>query len=147
MNIIELFPEQGINKNMDIVIQRISRNGLTKQEWRFSCQNSKLYYTSWFEYNRSNREEKWADEDPVEPLSYEAWLEKNGRDWDEWAEYDAGYQDYRDSINPVCQKTKFGKTRLHGTCAGDISSMPKCPESVAKEALKEFKKKLKVVYE
>ena len=135
----------------DIRIQRIvTPDGLTKHEWRFEGVGCRLVYHSHFTYNRSNRRERWADKDPP-AMSWDEWCAKNHIEqgnWDcdyiETPEYQE-YKKYLDSVNPVCQKTKQGKPRCHGICA-TIDRMPPCPPDVAKDALREFRKAVKVVY-
>ena len=138
----------------DIRIQRIvTPDGLTKHEWRFEGCGLKLVYHMHCTYNRSNRRERWADKDP-RPMSWDQWCIKNGLkhklgDWGgdyiETSEYQE-YQKYLDSVNPVCQHTKQGKPRAGGISA-TIDHMPPCPRDVAREALKEFRKAVKVIYE
>lgn len=131
-----------------VKIQRISKNGLSKQEWNFDCKGTCLTYVSHFVYNRNNKREKWADEKP-NTLSFEDWCKYNNKSDDD--DYNSDdlyyqYQKYRDKLNLILQKTKTGKSKLSGISAR-IKNMPKCPQDVAKEAKKVFCEQLKVVYE
>jgi hypothetical protein len=132
-----------------IKIQRISENGLTKHEYCFSTHGDTLVYTSWYEYNRSNKREKWADEKP-KPLSIGDWCKKHNKDIEDIGDDYFGsseYIEYLNKLNPVLQKTRSGKTKLWGTVCSNIKDLPKCPEDVAKDAYYEFCKQLKVVYQ
>jgi hypothetical protein len=129
-----------------IKVQRISRNGLSKQEWCFSIQNLTLVYTSYSLYNRNSRKEFFADEyRPQGILTYEDWCDNNNLDWND-ANNENKYLRYKNSFNPVLQKTNDGRTRL-SSISCELKYMPECPKVVAKEALEIFKKQLKVVYQ
>lgn len=130
---------------MTIRIQKISKDGLSKEEWNFTPFGLNLVYTSHFVYNRNNKREKWADERP-ECLDYSNWCERNG--YDEYDEYYSvqAYKSYLNENNPILQKTKSGKSKLSGISA-QIKDMPKCPKSIADKAYMKFCLQLKVIYE
>ena len=126
-----------------IEVQRISKDGLSKESWHFSIQGINLVYKSYSIYNRNTKREKWADEIP-EPLSLSIWCKKFNKD--EYDYYDCQeYKEYYNKLNPVLQKTRLGKTKLSGICA-KIENMPKCPVDVALEAKKILINKMKVIY-
>ena len=128
-----------------IKIQRISENGLTKYEWHFSVIGNQLVYKSHFTYNRNNKKEKWADERP-KPLSFDEWCEKYNKEENCYYS-DLSYQEYYNSLNPVLQKTKDGRTKLFGIISHYYKDMPVCPDDVALEAKNKFCEELKVVYQ
>jgi hypothetical protein len=124
-----------------IVVQRVSEDGLSKQEWRFDYRCGLLTYICHYVYNRSSRRAKWADE--FSPMPYSNWVVKYGTDNEDLDE-DA-YEDYLRYNNPLTQKTRQGKCKLSGISAL-ISNMPVCPDDVAKEAKKKFIKQLEIYY-
>ena len=128
----------------NIKSQRISPNGLSKQEWRFTIRGTDLVYTSHFVYNRSTKIEKWADEKP-KPLLFRDWCKKYDKEENDYYS-DQEYQMYYEKLNPVCQRTKSGKSKLSGVCMSDIKGMPICPDDVASEAKIRLMEELKVIY-
>lgn len=137
---------------IDIKIQIISDDQLTKHQYCFELQGNKLIYKSWFEYNRSNRKEKWADEKP-KPLSIGDWCKKYKKDIENYDDnYFGGneYNEYLNKLNPVLQKTRQGKTKLYGK-SGCTKFLPKCPKNVAilakSELIRKITNELEVVYD
>lgn len=127
-----------------IKIQKISKDGLSKEEWGFTSYETQLIYNSYFIYNRNSKKEKWADE-RKRPIEFSTFCERNNLD-----EYDylseEQYKKYLDKNNPILQKTKTGKPKLSGICA-QIKNLPKCPPDIAQKAALEFCLQLKVIYE
>lgn len=139
----------------DIVVDMISRDKLSKQRYVFTISGVNVTYTSFYCFNRSSIKSVWPDEQP-EPKSFEEWrklpsvVKELGKSHD--IEYDSHdpymtsrYCEYANKLNPVAQKTRDGCPKVSGVCAM-IAHMPVCPESVAKRALLQAKRRLKVVY-
>lgn len=138
----------------EISIRRPFNDGLSMHEYKFIIEpyTFRLTYNSYFVYHR-DEDGLFSFNDPKflsNPLSYEEWCEKMGYDYDEdsigtssiyWDWYD-----YKDYLNPVCHKTKYGKPLMSGIHA-NIKNMPECPKDVADEALELARKKLVVKYE
>lgn len=130
-----------------IKIQKLSKDRLSKEEFGFDIQGLTLVYSSYFIYHRNNTREKWADEKP-KPLSFDDWCRKNNKsNDDDCCEYHLynEYQEYKNKLNPVLQKTKSGKSKLSSLCA-QIKDLPKCPDDVANKAALEFCSQIKVIY-
>lgn len=125
----------------EVKVERISPDGLHKDIYEFTYKYGELVYTSYFNVNRSDNREAWADKRKP-PMSFEKWCETHDRDEYDWRAAE-DYREYKDSLNPVLQKTKQGKTKLTGISA-QPKNMPKLPDGVAAEAVEKFKQNIKV---
>ena len=129
-----------------IKIQRLSKDKLTKHEYCFDIRGTQLVYSSYMEYNRSTKREKWADEKP-DTLNFWDWCKKNNYSFDYCDYYiNQEYDEYLRDNDSVLQKTRTGKAKLSGISA-TIKDLPKCPPQVANAAALEFCLQLKVIYE
>lgn len=138
----------------NIEVFRLSPCGLIKHKYKFTLENSfTLTYTSYWIYHR-DKDGLFCDEDPkfINRLTLKEWCKVNRYDYDCFMEqyvelgYNYEWDDYCESVNPVCQKTSYGKSLLSGIFSS-INNMPECPTDVAMEALEIAPKKLKVKYE
>ena len=127
----------------DVEVPVISEDGLTKEVFVFNhTSRGHLEYIAHFVYNRSTKKETFSDEE--KPLSLIEFCKNY--DLDEYSESSGTkYAEYRDSVNPVLQKTKQGKTRAGGISA-QISSLPPCSKKIADKAKVLFAKSITVRY-
>lgn len=128
----------------DVIVSRISKDGLTKENFEFEFEYGKLSYRGHFVCNRSSKRETWADERKDKNLSFADFCDKHDLDsFDWWSQEE--YDKYLEKSNPVMQKTRQGKTKYSGKY-GDLNFLPPCPDDVAEEAVKKFASSIKVYY-
>jgi hypothetical protein len=128
----------------EVRVLRISRGGLHKQIYVFAWDGDSLNYIGHYDCYRSTRKETWADQEK-DLMSMSTFCKNNNLyEYDDASE-DA-YIQYRRDNNPVCQKTRQGKTKLSGVYA-QIESLPVCPDDVAADAKAQFIRSIKVEYE
>jgi hypothetical protein len=127
---------------------RITNNGLTKHIYTFDCRGRHLYYVLYHQSDRSTTQDIWPDE-WEEPLSKKKWAEANNITYDEWYDDDltvnssswdieSQYQDYRDSLNPVCCYTTDGRVMGGGMAGYLLSQAHPLPPGVGEEAKAKF---------
>jgi hypothetical protein len=131
---------------VSIHIFRESENGLERQTFTFRYEYERLQYFGHFVERRDSKEERWVNDKP-RPLTYKAWCKRHEREPldDDNGQPDPDYVSYLKRRNPILQRTKSGEPKLSGEM-GPIEKLPPCPLAVSREALRLFKRTVRVEY-
>lgn len=118
----------------DVVIKRISPNGLVRKDYGFQLCFPVLHYISYHEYHRDSIDELWGDEWEL-PIPY--WdfldlkeLDDNDYGWEK-------YEEYRRTKNACCFNAKNGKPKQYGHF-GTLKQLKPCPSDVAEAAVRQI---------
>jgi len=115
---------------------------LLKQVYGFE-QGESLEYVCYMEYRRSHTDEPWGDRWP-KPLEREKWCDRQGLEPDLWNEQqNRDYDEHCDRHNPALSMT-FKKPRVYGETGVHLHMNYPLPVGVAAEALRGFKRRVKV---
>jgi hypothetical protein len=129
-----------------IYIDRISKDKLSKVRFGFDLNGNTLQYVEHYTFNRDTVKEPWGDRWP-KALSYDAWCKSHDLE-PSYCECDHNglqdqYHEYQEKMNPVCHRTKNGKSKMSGVWCMDTKVLPPCPD-VSKEALVKYTTSLRV---